>query len=201
MTKLANRSGRDRMRPLGGELLRHRDFRLLWAAEAVSDLGRGVSVLAIPMVAIRALHTDTFEVAALSAAGSSAYLLVSLPAGALVDRTRRRCIMMIMDASQLPGARLHTARSGNRNPQPRPAARSYISGRRAHGVLHCRLPALPAYVHRGESTSPKGTRNSLAALSSRPSSRQAWPGGWCKHSAALTPLRRMPPAFWSFWSR
>ena len=99
MTKLAKRSGRDRARPLGGELLRHRDFRLLWAGEAVSDLGSGVSVLAIPLIAIGGLHAGTFEVAALSAARSSAYLLVSLPAGALVDRTRRR-ITMAMDADR-----------------------------------------------------------------------------------------------------
>lgn len=80
--------------------MRHRDFRLLWAGETVSELGSGVSVLAIPLVALRSLHAGTFEVGALTAAGTAAYLLVSLPAGALVDRMRRRRVMIATDAGR-----------------------------------------------------------------------------------------------------
>ncbi len=100
MTKPAKAGPGTRPRPLGGELTRHRDFRLLWAGEAVSDLGSGVSVLAIPLLAVRSLHAGTFEVSALTAAGSAAYLVVSLPAGALVDRMRRRPVMIATDAGR-----------------------------------------------------------------------------------------------------
>ncbi len=100
MTKLAKAAPDDRPHPFGGEFVRHRDFRLLWAGETISELGSGVSVLAIPLVAVRSLHAGTFEVGALTAVGSAAYLLVSLPAGALVDRMRRRRVMIAMDAGR-----------------------------------------------------------------------------------------------------
>ena len=49
---------------LPGGLWRHRDFRKLWAAETVSQLGSQVSQLALPLVAIIVLEASAFEVAA-----------------------------------------------------------------------------------------------------------------------------------------
>lgn len=43
-------------------LWRHRDFRQLWGAETVSQLGTQVSLVAIPLMAIKVLHATTFEV-------------------------------------------------------------------------------------------------------------------------------------------
>ena len=43
-----------------GVLLRHRDFRLLWGGETVSELGSQVSLLAIPLLAVRTLHATAF---------------------------------------------------------------------------------------------------------------------------------------------
>lgn len=78
------------MRSLG----RNRDFLLLWSGQTVDQLGSQISRLALPLVAIVTLHAATFEVAALGAAGALPLLLVSLPAGAVVDRTRRRPLMI-----------------------------------------------------------------------------------------------------------
>ena len=84
-----------------GILWRHRDFRLLWGGETVSELGSQVSVLAIPLLAVRTLHTTTFEVALLAAASTAAFLIVGLPAGVWVDRIRRRWVMMAADIGRM----------------------------------------------------------------------------------------------------
>jgi MFS family permease len=56
-----------------------------------------VSLLAIPFVAIKTLHASTLAVAALGAAGSAPLLLFGLPAGAWVDRLRKRPVMLGAD--------------------------------------------------------------------------------------------------------
>jgi MFS family permease len=83
-----------------GGLFRRRDFRLLWAGETVSELGSQVSLLAIPLVAVGTLHATTFEIGALTAASTAAFLLVGLPAGVWVDRLRRRRVMIAADAGR-----------------------------------------------------------------------------------------------------
>lgn len=77
-----------------GSLWRERDFLLLWSGQTIDQLGSQVSWLALPLVAIVTLHASAFEVAALGAAGALPVLVVSLPAGAVVDRTRRRPLMI-----------------------------------------------------------------------------------------------------------
>src|SRR4051794_2019060 len=78
-------------------LFRHRDFMRLWTAEAVSQLGSQVSLLALPLVAISVLHATTFEVGALTAVEFSPFVLFGLPAGAVVDRLPRRPILIWCD--------------------------------------------------------------------------------------------------------
>ncbi|MGH9305055.1 MAG: MFS transporter, partial [Acidimicrobiales bacterium] len=85
----------------GGSLIGHHDFRLLWGGESISELGSQVSLLAIPLVAVRSLHATTFQVGALTAASTAAFLLVGLPAGAWVDRRRRRQIMIAADIGRM----------------------------------------------------------------------------------------------------
>ncbi|MFB7997617.1 MFS transporter [Streptomyces sp. NPDC056002] len=71
-----------------------RDFLLLWASQAVSETGSQVTVLALPLVAVVLLNASAFQVGLLSAAQTSAYLLVALPAGAIVDRMAKRRLMI-----------------------------------------------------------------------------------------------------------
>jgi MFS family permease len=84
-----------------GVLLRHRDFRLLWGGETVSELGSQVSLLAIPLLAVRTLHATTFEMGLLTAASTAAFLIVGLPAGVWVDRVRRRRLMIGADLGRV----------------------------------------------------------------------------------------------------
>ncbi len=85
----------------GGALLKHRDFRRLWAGETVSELGTQVSVLAAPLLAVRSLHASTFQVALLTATSTLGFLVAGLPAGAWVDRLRRRRVMIAADLGRL----------------------------------------------------------------------------------------------------
>lgn len=66
----------------------------------MSELGSQVSLLAIPLVAVITLHATTFEVGALTASSTAAFLIVGLPAGAWVDRLRRRNVMIWADVGR-----------------------------------------------------------------------------------------------------
>src|SRR3981081_3771724 len=81
-------------------LWRHGDFVKLWAGQSVSRLGTEVSRLAIPLVAIDVLHATTFEVGALAAMETLPFLLVAWPAGAWVDRMRRRRVLIAADVGR-----------------------------------------------------------------------------------------------------
>ncbi len=78
-------------------LLRHADFLKLWTAETISQFGTQVSLLAIPLVAVTILEASAFEVALLGTIEFLPFILFSLPAGAWVDRLRRRPILIAGD--------------------------------------------------------------------------------------------------------
>jgi len=80
-----------------GGLLWHRDFRLLWFGETVSQVGTAMAVVAMPLVAVTVLHASTFTVTALVAMTWLPSLLIGLPAGAWVDRLPRRAVMLVCD--------------------------------------------------------------------------------------------------------
>lgn len=91
----ASRTGR---RNRVGGLLWHRDFRLLWFGETISEVGNAMAVVAVPLLAVTVLHASTFMVSALVAAAWLSWLLIGLPAGAWVDRLPCRAVMVICDA-------------------------------------------------------------------------------------------------------
>ncbi len=78
-------------------LLRQPDFRKLWTAETISQLGTQVSLLAVPLVAIVLLDATPFEVGLLGTVEFLPFILFSLPAGAWIDRLRRRPILIAGD--------------------------------------------------------------------------------------------------------
>lgn len=78
-------------------VLRNADFNRLWTAETISQFGTQVSLLAIPLVAVTLLHATPFEVALLGTIEFLPFILFSLPAGAWVDRLRRRPILIAGD--------------------------------------------------------------------------------------------------------
>jgi hypothetical protein len=83
-------------RRLGG-LLWHREFRLLWMGETVSQLGNAMAVVAMPLLAVVTLHASTFAVSALTAAAYLPWLLIGLPAGTWADQADTRRLMVACD--------------------------------------------------------------------------------------------------------
>ena len=73
------------------------DYRRLWIAETISQFGTQVSLLAVPLVAIMLLQANPFQVALLGTIEFLPFILFSLPAGAWVDRLRRRPILIVTD--------------------------------------------------------------------------------------------------------
>lgn len=81
----------------GGGLWRHRDFLLLWGGQAVSEIGSAVTVLALPLIAVTSLRADALHVGLLQVFATLPYLLVALPAGAIVDWLPRRATLIWCD--------------------------------------------------------------------------------------------------------
>ena len=81
-------------------LWHHRDFLRLWAGDTVSQLGTMVTLVALPLLAIKVLHATPFQVGLLTACETLAFLLVGLPAGAWVDRMRRRNVLIAGDLAR-----------------------------------------------------------------------------------------------------
>lgn len=78
-------------------LWRHRDFRLLWVGDTVSQFGSMITQTAAPLLAALVLAATPFQMGLLTAADTAAFLLIGLPAGAWVDRMRRRPLMIGAD--------------------------------------------------------------------------------------------------------
>lgn len=82
----------------GGSLWREGNFLTFWSGQAASQLGAQITELAIPVLAVVVLHVSAFEVGVLNAAGVAAFLVIGLPAGAWIDRMRKRHVMIVADA-------------------------------------------------------------------------------------------------------
>ncbi|MEC4019666.1 MFS transporter [Streptomyces sp. H27-D2] len=74
--------------------LRHRDFRLLWLGESVSQTGSAATKVMLPLIAVTTLNVDSFTMGLLNAAAWVPWLVIGLPAGAWIDRVRRRPVMI-----------------------------------------------------------------------------------------------------------
>jgi predicted MFS family arabinose efflux permease len=82
---------------LRGDLMRQRNFRLLWIGETVSGAGNSMAGIGVPLLAVTVLHASAFAVAALTAAAYLPWLVIGLPAGAWVDRRPARPLMIGCD--------------------------------------------------------------------------------------------------------
>ncbi|UFR06894.1 MFS transporter [Streptomyces sp. Go40/10] len=79
--------------PSRSSLFRHSDFRRFWMADSVSQAGAAVTLVALPLVAIGPLDATPFQTGLLTVFEYLAFLVIGLPAGAWVDRVRRRPVM------------------------------------------------------------------------------------------------------------
>lgn len=79
------------LRALGGGL--SANFWKLWGSSAAANLADGITLVAIPLIAVR-LTTSPAEVAGVTVAGQVPALLFGLVAGGLADRLDRRWTML-----------------------------------------------------------------------------------------------------------
>lgn len=74
-----------------------RSFNSLWAAQAVSAFGARITREGLPLMAVVALGAPAATLGGLAAAASGAALLTALAAGTLIDRGRRRPVLIGAD--------------------------------------------------------------------------------------------------------
>jgi MFS family permease len=80
-----------------GSIWRNGPFVRLWTGETASAVGSQLAGLAIPTLAVTVLAASTFEIGILNAMETLAFLVIGLPAGAWVDRMRKRRVMLTAD--------------------------------------------------------------------------------------------------------
>lgn len=80
-----------------GGVWRVPDFQRLWAAQSISETGTQIGQLAVPLLAIGALDASATELGFLSGARMLPFLVLALPAGALLDRIRRLPVLVVSD--------------------------------------------------------------------------------------------------------
>jgi MFS family permease len=80
-----------------GSLWRNRDFTRLWGAQTVSTFGSLITRPALPFLAILVLNASAGQIALLRAAEYVPGFLIGLFAGAVIDRLRRRPVLIAAD--------------------------------------------------------------------------------------------------------
>jgi MFS family permease len=80
-----------------GSLRRHGDFNKLWLGQAISDVGSQVTVLALPLTAVIYLNATATQVGLMTSATQLAFLGPTLFFGVMVDRMRKRQVMIGAD--------------------------------------------------------------------------------------------------------
>jgi hypothetical protein len=77
-------------------LRRNRDFMLLWTGQAVSLLGSRITSIAIPLLVYDLTHSAE-DMGIVGFFGTLPYIVVQLPAGAIVDLLDRKRVMVACD--------------------------------------------------------------------------------------------------------
>ncbi|MER8072989.1 MFS transporter [Streptomyces sp. NPDC094034] len=71
------------------------DFRRFWLGDGASQFAAQATTFGMPLVALELLDASTFEIGIVNSFATSAFLLVGLPAGVLVDRARQQRTVMV----------------------------------------------------------------------------------------------------------
>ncbi len=77
-------------------LWRNKDFLLLWSGQLISTTGSGITEIAFPLL-ILAVTGSPAQAGIAGGLGALTYILLTLPAGALLDRWNRKRVMMYCD--------------------------------------------------------------------------------------------------------
>lgn len=81
-------------------LRRNRNYRLLISSTALSNLGDGVSVLALPWLA-SLISRDPLHIAIVAFASRLPWMLIALPAGVITDRVNRQKLIIRSDLARV----------------------------------------------------------------------------------------------------
>jgi MFS family permease len=77
-------------------LWRNRDFTLLWGGQTISTLGSSMSDIAFGLLVSQITHSHS-QIAFVASIRALPFLLLTLPAGALMDRWDRKRVMLLSD--------------------------------------------------------------------------------------------------------
>lgn len=82
-------------------LWRHRDFLRYWFSQSVSRTSVQVATFTLPLAAIFLFDASASELGILNAAAFAPYLLITMPAGAWIDRCRKRPLLIGADVGRV----------------------------------------------------------------------------------------------------
>lgn len=91
----------EKMAPVETRTNSGRDFGWLWTGQSLSLFGDQFMVLALPLLAVMILHTSPAVAILLPFTLYLPFLILGLPAGAIVERMRRRTMMLCCNGIQL----------------------------------------------------------------------------------------------------
>ena len=86
--------------PDRSSLWRNRDFLILWAGQIVSSVGTQMSMLTFPLLILAVTHSPA-QAGLIGALRSLPYVVLLLPAGALIDRWDRKRTMLLCDTGRM----------------------------------------------------------------------------------------------------
>ncbi|HVB72920.1 MAG TPA: MFS transporter [Ktedonobacteraceae bacterium] len=78
-------------------LWKNPDFMKVWLSRTISNLGNGITGIALPVIAVQVLNATPAQMSILSALNGMAVLLFGLIAGVWIDRLRRRPVLIATD--------------------------------------------------------------------------------------------------------
>lgn len=87
---------------MGADGLGH-GFGRIWFATGATAIGAQVAQLALPLLAVVSLHASSGQVGLVGVAQWLPFLLIALPVGVLVDRRRRRPLLMAAELIRVIG--------------------------------------------------------------------------------------------------
>jgi MFS family permease len=82
------------------DLWHNRDFVRFWTGETISLVGSQVTAFALPITAVLVLGASPAQMGLLGALSYLPFLLLTLPAGAWIDRHRRRPVLVVANLAR-----------------------------------------------------------------------------------------------------
>jgi MFS family permease len=92
--------GRESIRQTNAARGWRRDFRWFWLSSGATFTAEQVREFAIPLIAISALQASAVDLGVLGALQWLPFLVLALPLGVVIDRHRRRGILLVSEASR-----------------------------------------------------------------------------------------------------